>query len=374
MASITFHALDSPGLAGLESGAHLLLLGEKEALYVGVLGGRLGFRFQDQSPHHHREPPATPTHRELNAPNLAYHINQCVKLSSVQAPGLDPPAPLIRLVTEKLRPSFDSHATMDTWLEVDGTTVRVTLGCLPAGRASRHNCPAKPHAATEIVKSVAGGDGPLRILVTLASVDHAVALGTAVARAFPLYSNKSKSAVVSPSNGGDKGARKVEVVFNMTLAHLAQAGVLGTANGDAGFFDPAVPLLARIAALADGVRLAARLVDAPPNEMHTDAMVEEAGAALQRLRKHEGVGITVIRGEELREKGFGGLYGVGKAAERPPALVVLSKAGAGELAGKPSVVFVGKGIVYDTGGLSIKTKVKIRWMLGCGTALATRGG
>lgn len=58
----------------------------------------------------------------------------------------------------------------------------------------------------------------------------------------------------------------------MTLAHLSQAGVLGTANG-ASNFDPAVQILTRIAALADGVRLAARLVDAPPNEMHTDAMV-----------------------------------------------------------------------------------------------------
>lgn len=62
----------------------------------------------------------------------------------------------------------------------------------------------------------------------------------------------------------------------MTLAHLAQAGVLGPncpTETPSSRFDASVPLLARIAALADGVRLAARLVDAPPNEMHTDAMV-----------------------------------------------------------------------------------------------------
>lgn len=105
-----------------------------------------------------------------------------------------------------------------------------------------------------------------------------------------------------------------------------------------------------------------------PTIAHNDSLlarlhvcqVEEAGAALQRLRQHDGVAISVIRGEELREKGFGGLYGVGKAAERPPAMVVLSsKAGAaaGGGGGEQSVVFVGKGIVYDTGGLSIKTKV-----------------
>ena len=143
---------------------------------------------------------------------MAFHINMALKLSSVQTPGLDHPAPLMHEVTKRLSPSFDSHATLDTWLEVDGTTVRVTLGCLPSGRASRHNCAAKPHAATEIVKSVASGDAPLRILVTLATVDHAVALGTAIARAFPLYSNKSSPKAAGAgagANGGEKPPRKV---------------------------------------------------------------------------------------------------------------------------------------------------------------------
>ena len=118
----------------------------------------------------------------------------------------------MRRITEKLSPGFDAHCTLDTWLEVDGTTVRVTLGCLPSGRASRHNCPAKPHAATDIVKAVAGGggDAPLRILVTLASVDHAVALGTAIARAFPLYHNKSsKKGGGAANGGGEKPPRRV---------------------------------------------------------------------------------------------------------------------------------------------------------------------
>lgn len=87
--------------------------------------------------------------------------------------------------------------------------------------------------------------------------------------------------------------------------------------------------------------------------------------------------VKVIRGDELAAQGFGGLYGVGKAAVEPPALVVLSylpdgaAAGAGAgaggsatqtaaaasgVGGRGSVCFVGKGIIYDTGGLSIKTK------------------
>lgn len=83
----------------------------------------------------------------------------------------------------------------------------------------------------------------------------------------------------------------------------------------------------------------------------------------------------MIRGQELEERGFGGIYGVGKAAANPPALAVLShtpqvfvellfavlflkqsndifKQGATR-----TVAWVGKGIVYDTGGLSIKGKV-----------------
>lgn len=63
---------------------------------------------------------------------------------------------------------------------------------------------------------------------------------------------------------------------------------------------------------------------------------------------------VVIRGEQLAKKGLGGIYGVGKAAQVPPALAVLSHTPPGA---HSTVAWVGKGIVYDTGGLSIKGKV-----------------
>ena len=49
-----------------------------------------------------------------------------------------------------------------------------------------------------------------------------------------------------------------------------------------------------------------------------------------------------------------GIYGVGKAAVHPPALAVLSHKPDGAT---QTIAWVGKGIVYDTGGLSIKGKV-----------------
>ena len=50
-----------------------------------------------------------------------------------------------------------------------------------------------------------------------------------------------------------------------------------------------------------------------------------------------------------------GIYGVGKAAVNPPALVVLSHT---PPKASTTIAWVGKGIVYDTGGLSLKTKVQ----------------
>lgn len=66
--------------------------------------------------------------------------------------------------------------------------------------------------------------------------------------------------------------------------------------------------------------------------------------------------MKIIRGEELRNQGFGGLWNVGKASDHMPALVHLSYTPeSGAVEGK-SMVFLGKGIVYDSGGLSIKGK------------------
>lgn len=79
----------------------------------------------------------------------------------------------------------------------------------------------------------------------------------------------------------------------------------------------------------------------------------------------------IIRGEELLEKGMGGIYGVGRAAKVPPALAVLSYTPPGA---HSTIAWVGKGIVYDTGGLSIKAKTSMPGMKrDCGGAAAILG-
>uniref|UniRef100_A0A2I2ZDY5 Cytosol aminopeptidase domain-containing protein n=1 Tax=Gorilla gorilla gorilla TaxID=9595 RepID=A0A2I2ZDY5_GORGO len=117
----------------------------------------------------------------------------------------------------------------------------------------------------------------------------------------------------------------------------------------------------------DGVRLAARIVDTPCNEMNTDTFLEE----INKVGKELGIIPTIIRDEELKTRGFGGIYGVGKAALHPPALAVLSHTPDGAT---QTIAWVGKGIVYDTGGLSIKGKTTMPGMKrDCGGAAAVLG-
>eukprot|EP01084_Bolivina_argentea_P186454 321389_1 len=93
-----------------------------------------------------------------------------------------------------------------------------------------------------------------------------------------------------------------------------------------------------------------RLIDAPTNLLDTVTFPEIASA----LGKKMGFDFSVIEGEALREQGYGGLYGVGKAAEFPPALVTLTYKPK-VASKKEKIALVGKGVVYDTGGLAIKT-------------------
>lgn len=121
--------------------------------------------------------------------------------------------------------------------------------------------------------------------------------------------------------------------------------------------------------VCEAIRLAAQIVDKPCNEMSVSHFINEISAVANELN----VKSTIIQGEELNECGFGGIYCVGKAAMEfnPPALVVLSHE---PLNATETYAWVGKGIVYDTGGLSIKQKTGMPGMKrDCGGAAAILG-
>ncbi|WP_193175554.1 leucyl aminopeptidase [Oricola nitratireducens] len=100
-------------------------------------------------------------------------------------------------------------------------------------------------------------------------------------------------------------------------------------------------------AVARGVMLARDLVNEPANILGPVEFASRA-EALSAL----GVEIDILTEKEMKKLGMGALLGVAQGSVRPPRLVVMKWNG-GKAKDKP-VAFIGKGVVFDTGGISIK--------------------
>jgi leucyl aminopeptidase len=100
-------------------------------------------------------------------------------------------------------------------------------------------------------------------------------------------------------------------------------------------------------AIASGVILARDLANAPSNEVDPAELVERA----KDLQKYK-VKVEALEKKQLQKLGMGGLLGVNQGSERPPFLIIMEWNG-GKKGDKP-VVLVGKGITFDSGGISIK--------------------
>ncbi|AYM41757.1 leucyl aminopeptidase [Mycobacteroides chelonae] len=105
----------------------------------------------------------------------------------------------------------------------------------------------------------------------------------------------------------------------------------------------------RGAAIAAAVIIARDFVNTPPSHLFPAEFAKRA----KTLAATEGIEVEVLDEKELAKAGYGGIIGVGKGSSRPPRLVRLTYRGAkGKKAKK--VALVGKGITFDTGGISIK--------------------
>lgn len=110
--------------------------------------------------------------------------------------------------------------------------------------------------------------------------------------------------------------------------------------------------------MADATNFARDLANTPPNFATPLWMAEQA----QKMAEASGLSCRVIKGDELEKEHLTGLINVGKASINPPCLIRLEYRPEGSTE-KP-VVFVGKTITYDTGGLSIKGKTSMPGMKG----------
>ncbi|EYT50421.1 leucyl aminopeptidase [Brachybacterium muris] len=120
----------------------------------------------------------------------------------------------------------------------------------------------------------------------------------------------------------------------------------------------------RAEVLAGSVDIARDLVNTPPNLLYPAEFARRAEEAVADLP----ITVTVLDEKELAEGGYGGIVGVGQGSSRPPRLVRLEYAPEGA---KQSVALVGKGITFDTGGISIKPAAGMDEMTSDMTGAAT---
>lgn len=123
----------------------------------------------------------------------------------------------------------------------------------------------------------------------------------------------------------------------------------------------------RLSAVAAGVAFTRELVSEPANILYPESFVERC-----RHLEQLGVKISVLDKAAMAELGMGALLGVAQGSVREPRLIAMEWNGGGDPAAKP-VVFVGKGVTFDTGGISLKPGAgmeDMKWDMGGAGAVA----
>jgi leucyl aminopeptidase len=106
---------------------------------------------------------------------------------------------------------------------------------------------------------------------------------------------------------------------------------------------------APLRAVADGVFLTRELVSEPPNVLHPVEFAERC-KGLERL----GVEVEILGPKEMKRLGFGALLGVAQGSAQEPRMVVMTWRGAPKGKKQKPIALIGKGVTFDTGGISIK--------------------
>jgi len=118
--------------------------------------------------------------------------------------------------------------------------------------------------------------------------------------------------------------------------------------------------LAAVERTAHACALARDMVNTPANDMGPC----EIEAIAHRLAETHGATLEIVTGDALLAANYPAVHAVGRAAthERAPRILELTWSGPGAGADAPRVVVIGKGVVFDTGGLDIKPSAGMRWM------------
>ena len=271
-----------------------------------------------------------------------------LSLSSSPAAGLRVDAVVIAVA--KGPKGLVLGAGSDTVAAAFGTALLPALVGLGATGAAGQVTRLASLGATRAPVVVAVGLGPVamaydgEVLRRAAGEAVRALAGTgSVALALPADDEAGLRAV---AEGGLLGAYAFHTYRRTSLAdHLTPVTALTvvTAVGR-----PGRQVARRAQAVARAVHLARDLVNTPPSDLHP----VELAAAATRHAGGAGVHVEVLDEKALKKGGYGGILGVGQGSSNPPRLVHLSYRGGKGTTTK--VALVGKGITFDSGGLSLK--------------------
>jgi len=113
--------------------------------------------------------------------------------------------------------------------------------------------------------------------------------------------------------------------------------------------------VARAEVVGEAVNLARDLVNTPPSEKAPGALA----AWIQEIATGAGIDVQVWDEARIRVERFGGLLGVAAGSDEPPAFVILEHLKGGDA---PTLALVGKGVTFDSGGLSLKPSASMEDM------------
>lgn len=276
-----------------------------------------------------------------NFPEHVVVIGQSVPSFSNSIPlSSEIKAPLSDLIPESS--NHPKGWTGSTSCRLAGRKTRLQV-YMTSTEASRHNNPFRADAYTKallsqfpdmISEAAKSADNRVSVICAVPSLLAVPSVSFGIARALPRFTRKTDRG--KDVDASSRPPVKVEVSFYI------ESGESLTNE-----------MLEPISTVADSIRMSQALTDSPPNELNVTSYVDLIRTICENVTN---VTVKVIQGKELEAQGFGGIWNVGKGnTSNPPAMIVLSHKNKPS-EGSKSVVLVGKGIVYDSGGLAIKPR------------------
>ncbi|GHH74462.1 putative cytosol aminopeptidase [Streptomyces sulfonofaciens] len=219
------------------------------------------------------------------------------------------------------------------------TPVVLAVGLGPApGPGEDYSAEALRHAAGCAARALAGAKKagialPLADAAALGAVAEGTLLG---AYTFDAYKASSRAGSTGRKGKNGKNGKNGKLP-------LGEAALLGGRPRDKAH----KAALERATAVCEELNRARDLINTPPNDLDPEAFATLVAAAA----KEHGIKVQVLDEKALAKGGYGGILGVGAGSAAPPRLVKLSYT---HPKAKKSLAFVGKGITYDSGGISLK--------------------